>query len=65
MTELNSPQEARAALNHAVKTSLYMTCSIPQWRHFFDMRLFGKTGEPHPDMKKVAAQLYADMATKF
>ena len=28
-----------------------MTGFASDWRHVMDLRLFGKTGAPHPDMK--------------
>lgn len=31
-----------------------MTGFASDWKHFFDLRLFGKTGKPHPDMLLLA-----------
>lgn len=53
-----TPQQARAVLPNALRTEVVMTMSIPQWRHFFDLRYFGTTGDPHPDMKRVAGIAY-------
>lgn len=47
-------QEARAVLPNAVKTEIVITGNHSQWKHFFNLRSFGTTGKPHPDMKKVA-----------
>ena len=44
------PQQARDVLPNATKTELIMTGFAIDWRHVFDLRLFGKTGAPHPDM---------------
>ena len=44
------PQEARDVLPNATKTELIMTGFASDYRHLFDLRLFGKTGAPHPDM---------------
>ena len=44
------PQEARDVLPNATKTELIMTGFSSDWRHVMDLRLFGKTGAPHPDM---------------
>lgn len=44
------PQQARDVLPNATKTELIMTGFASDWRHVFDLRLFGKTGAPHPDM---------------
>ena len=46
-----TPQQARDVLPNATKTELIMTGFASDWRHLFDLRLFGKTGAPHPDMK--------------
>ena len=48
--EVLSPQQARDILPNATKTELIMTGFASDWRHVFDLRLFGKTGAPHPDM---------------
>lgn len=47
-------QEARAVLPNAVKTEIVITGNHEEWTHFFNLRSFGTTGKPHPDMKKVA-----------
>lgn len=52
------PQEARAVLPNALKTEVIMTAPVYQWQHFFNLRSFGTTGIPHPDMKLVADQAY-------
>jgi flavin-dependent thymidylate synthase len=44
------PQQARDVLPNATKTELIMTGFASDWRHVMDLRLFGKTGAPHPDM---------------
>ena len=45
-----TPQIARDVLPNATKTELIMTGFASDWRHVMDLRLFGKTGAPHPDM---------------
>ena len=45
-----TPQQARDVLPNATKTELIMTGFSSDWRHVMDLRLFGKTGAPHPDM---------------
>lgn len=55
MMEKNmAPQEARQILPNAIKTEICMTGFASDWRFFFDLRLFGKTGKPHPDMLLLA-----------
>ena len=44
------PQQARFLLPLGTKTEAVYTAFASDWRHFFDIRLFGKTGESHPDM---------------
>lgn len=49
------PQQAREVLPLATKSDVVYTAFPHQWRHFFDLRLFGKTGTPHPNMKAIAS----------
>lgn len=48
------PQEARSILPNATKTEIVVTGFASDWRYFFDLRLFGKTGKPHSDMLLLA-----------
>ena len=50
------PQEARDVLPNATKTELNMTGFASDWRLFFDLRYYGETGEPHPDMELLASK---------
>lgn len=52
------PEQARAVLPNALKTEVVLTMSLKRWKHFFDIRLFDKTGKAHPDMKEVAGKAY-------
>ena len=47
-------QVARSILPTCTKADIYMTGSMSQWSHFFNIRSIGTTGAPHPDMKVVA-----------
>lgn len=49
------PQQAREVLTLSTKSDVVYTAFPHQWRHFFDLRLFGKTGTPHPNMKYIAS----------
>lgn len=49
-----TPQQARAVLPNALKTEVCMTGFASDWRFFFDLRYYGETGKPHPDMEVVA-----------
>lgn len=53
-----TPQQARAVLPNALQTEVILTMDLDQWEHFFNLRLFGETGAPHPDMKRVAKLAY-------
>lgn len=53
-----SPQYARSVLPTSVKTEIIMTAPVYEWDHFFDIRMFGNSGAPHPLMKKLASIVY-------
>ena len=53
-----TPQQARAVLPNALQTEVILTMNLDQWEHLFNLRLFGETGAPHPDMKRVAKLAY-------
>lgn len=52
------PQEARQILPLATKTELVMCGFEDDWKHFFDLRLRGTTGAPHPDAKYLAQETW-------
>lgn len=57
--ETNMPaQDARALLPNAIKTEIVITGNTIEWDHFLNLRYFGTTGKPHPDMKVVAEMVY-------
>ena len=51
-----TPQEARQLLPNAIKTEVVMTGFASDWRFFFDLRYYGETGKPHPDMELLAGK---------
>jgi thymidylate synthase (FAD) len=53
-TESHSPQEVREILPLCTKSDIVMTGFVSDWKHFFDLRLLGTTGKPHPDMLLLA-----------
>lgn len=55
-----SPQQAREVLPLCTATETVHTAFASDWRHFFDLRLFGKTGAPHPNMKQLAELMKAE-----
>lgn len=52
------PQQARYFLINGTKTEICITGFESQWKYFFDLRYFGKAGQPHPDMLKVSTEAY-------
>lgn len=58
-----TPQQAREVLSLATKSDIVMTGFEEDWAHFFDLRLEGNAGAPHPDMKALA-QLIEDEFNK-
>ena len=58
------PQIARSVLPTCLKTELVMTAPIFEWSHFFDLRMIGTTGAPHPMIQSLSKELYCD-ATKY
>ena len=51
-----TPQQARQVLPNALKTEVCMTGFASDWRFFFDLRYYGETGKPHPDMELIASK---------
>ena len=49
-----NPQQAREVLPLATKSEIVYTAFTSDWKHWFDLRLFGTTGKPHPNMKEIA-----------
>lgn len=49
-----SAQQARAVLPNSTKAVIVISGNPREWRHFFNLRKFGRAGTPHPQMKQVA-----------
>ena len=49
-----SPQEARSVLPNSLKTEIVVTMNLREWIHFFNLRVLGTTGAPHPQIKEAA-----------
>lgn len=60
-----TPQQARSVLPNATKTEIVMTGFEDDWKHFFDLRLRGTTGKPHPDMLVVAQLAWNEFKNKL
>lgn len=57
-------QEARRVLPLDLKTELIHTATVSQWKAFFDQRVLGKTGAPHPDMYELVKPLYDEFCNR-
>ena len=58
------PQQAREVLPLCTATEIIHTAFASDWKHFFDLRYFGKTGAPHPNMVELTG-LMAKEADKY
>lgn len=58
------PQEARVALPLDTATELVHTAFVSDWKHFFDLRALGTTGQPHPDAKAIALPLLEEFKSR-
>lgn len=51
-------QQAREVLPLGTKSDIVYTAFASDWKHWFDLRLFGVTGKSHPNMREVAVMAY-------
>ena len=58
------PQQAREVLPLCTASEIIHTAFASDWRFFFDLRLFGKTGAPHPNMLLLAQKMKAEAEDK-
>ena len=49
------PEEARSILPNSLKTELFMTANLREWRHFLKLRTSPKA---HPQMREIALKIY-------
>lgn len=59
-----TPQEAREVLPLCTKSELCMCGFEGDWKHFFDLRMRGTTGKPHPDAMYIAENWYETLKNK-
>lgn len=52
-----TPEQARTVLPCAICSPLIMTAFLSDWIHFFNLRVLGTTGKPHPQAKQLAEPL--------
>lgn len=58
------PQQAREVLPLCTATEIIHTAFASDWKHFFDLRYFGTTGKPHPNMVELST-LMKEEAEKY
>ena len=51
------PEQARSILPNSLKTEIWMTANLREWRHVLKLRAAGTTGKPHPQMSEVMVPL--------
>lgn len=51
------PEEARTVLPNSLKTEIWVTTNVREWRHILKLRAAGTTGKPHPQMAEVMVPL--------
>lgn len=56
-----TPQQAREVFPLCLKTELCITGYVTDWRFFLDLRLFGKTGKPHPQIVELSEKIVEQM----
>lgn len=49
-----TPQEARSVLPNSLKTELIMTATLPEWKHFLELRT---AADAHPQIREVAQKV--------
>lgn len=55
------PQQARSILLNSTKAEIVITAQVYEWNHIFDLRVLGKTGAPHPQIKEVMEPAFYEM----
>lgn len=58
------PQQAREVLPLCTATEAVYTAFESDWKHFFDLRLRGTTGKPHPNMLELAKLMHEQLKQK-
>lgn len=57
-----SPQEARSILPNSLKTEIYVTMNLREWRHFLKLRT---SKAAHPQMQEVSIMIYDVLVKKL
>lgn len=56
------PQEARSILPNSLKTEIYVTMNLREWRHFLKLRT---NPAAHPQMREVAVMILEELHTRL
>lgn len=56
------PEQARSILPNSLKTEIFMTCNLREWRHFLKLRTAKRA---HPQMREVALKIYKILNEKL
>ena len=59
------PEEARGVLPNDTMTTITMGANLREWKHIFNLRLFGTTGRPFPPCQEVMALVYKEFHEKL
>ena len=57
-----SPQEARSVLPNSLKTEMFVTMNLREWRHFFRLRC---SHAAHPQMRQIANMILNQFKQRF
>jgi len=57
-----SPQEARSILPNSLKTEIYVTMNLREWRHFLKLRT---SKSAHPQMQEISMMIYKILIEKL
>ena len=56
------PQEARSVLPNSLKTEIFTTMNLREWRHFLKLRT---SKSEHPQMRQIALMIYDILLEKL
>ena len=56
------PEQARSVLPNSLKTELYVTMNLREWRHFLRLRTSPRA---HPQMRELALQIKSLLSEKL
>ena len=56
------PEQARSILPNSLKTEIFMTANLREWRHFLKLRTSQRA---HPQMREVAVKIYKVLNEKL